>query len=82
VLDAQPERAPPAAPRSHGQALQNYSSAPDPPDRNHTSSPAQNSPQTAAQMGATSAELVKYATSGDISGDRDLAVGYAGVVVC
>jgi AmmeMemoRadiSam system protein B len=25
--------------------------------------------------------LVKYATSGDVSGDRDLVVGYAGVVV-
>ncbi len=37
---------------------------------------------TAAKMlGATSARLVKYATSGDISGDRDLVVGYAGIVV-
>jgi AmmeMemoRadiSam system protein B len=34
------------------------------------------------KLGATSAELVKYATSGDVSGDRDLVVGYAGVVVC
>jgi len=33
------------------------------------------------KMGATSAELVKYATSGDISGDRDMVVGYAGVVI-
>jgi AmmeMemoRadiSam system protein B len=33
------------------------------------------------KVGATSAELVKYATSGDVSGDRDLVVGYAGVVV-
>jgi AmmeMemoRadiSam system protein B len=24
---------------------------------------------------------VKYATSGDVSGDRDLVVGYAGVLV-
>jgi AmmeMemoRadiSam system protein B len=24
---------------------------------------------------------VKYATSGDISGDRDMVVGYAGIVV-
>jgi AmmeMemoRadiSam system protein B len=31
--------------------------------------------------GATGAELIKYATSGDISGDRDAVVGYAGVVV-
>ena len=35
----------------------------------------------ARKLGAKSAELVKYATSGDISGDRDLVVGYAGVVV-
>jgi AmmeMemoRadiSam system protein B len=33
------------------------------------------------QLGAKSAELVKYATSGDISGDREMVVGYAGVVV-
>lgn len=33
------------------------------------------------KLGATSAELVKYATSGDISGDRDFVVGYAGVIV-
>jgi AmmeMemoRadiSam system protein B len=35
----------------------------------------------ARQLGATKAELVKYATSGDVSGDRDLVVGYAGVLV-
>ena len=35
----------------------------------------------AKKLGAKSAELVKYATSGDISGDRDKVVGYAGVVV-
>jgi MEMO1 family protein len=35
----------------------------------------------AKKLGATSAEVVKYATSGDISGDRDLVVGYAGIVV-
>jgi AmmeMemoRadiSam system protein B len=35
----------------------------------------------ARQLGAKSAELVKYATSGDVSGDRDRVVGYAGVVV-
>ena len=35
----------------------------------------------ARQLGAKSAELVKYATSGDISGNRDTVVGYAGVVV-
>lgn len=31
--------------------------------------------------GATHAELIKYATSGDISGDRERVVGYAGVAV-
>jgi AmmeMemoRadiSam system protein B len=35
----------------------------------------------ARKLGATSAELVKYATSGDVSGDRDLVVGYAGIMV-
>ena len=35
----------------------------------------------ARKLGAQSAELVKYATSGDISGDRDMVVGYAGVIV-
>jgi AmmeMemoRadiSam system protein B len=33
------------------------------------------------QLGAKSAELVKYATSGDVSGDRHMVVGYAGIVV-
>ena len=31
-------------------------------------------------LGAKEAELVKYATSADISGDRDAVVGYAGMV--
>jgi AmmeMemoRadiSam system protein B len=35
----------------------------------------------AKRMGATSAELVRYATSGDISGDREQVVGYAGIIV-
>ena len=35
----------------------------------------------ARQLGARSAQLVKYATSGDISGDREMVVGYAGVIV-
>jgi AmmeMemoRadiSam system protein B len=35
----------------------------------------------ARELGASMAELVKYATSGDISGDRNLVVGYAGVIV-
>ncbi len=32
-------------------------------------------------LGASAAELVKYATSADISGDKERVVGYAGVVV-
>lgn len=35
----------------------------------------------AKELGATSAELIRYATSGDVSGERDMVVGYAGVVV-
>jgi MEMO1 family protein len=35
----------------------------------------------AKKLAATSATLVKYATSGDISGDRDQVVGYAGMFV-
>ncbi len=35
----------------------------------------------AKNLGATFAELVKYATSGDISGERFAVVGYAGIVV-
>ena len=35
----------------------------------------------ARKMGATKAELIRYATSGDVSGDRDMVVGYAGIVV-
>jgi MEMO1 family protein len=35
----------------------------------------------ALKMGATGAELVRYATSGDVSGDRDMVVGYAGIAV-
>jgi MEMO1 family protein len=33
------------------------------------------------KLGATHAELIKYATSGDISHDGDLVVGYAGIIV-
>lgn len=32
-------------------------------------------------LGAQTAKLVKYATSGDVSGDRRVVVGYAGIVV-
>ena len=35
----------------------------------------------AKRLGATEAELIKYATSGDVSGDRDMVVGYAGITV-
>jgi hypothetical protein len=35
----------------------------------------------ARRLGATGSELVRYATSGDVSGDRERVVGYAGVVV-
>jgi MEMO1 family protein len=35
----------------------------------------------AKRLGAASADLIKYATSGDISGDRDAVVGYAGIAV-
>jgi AmmeMemoRadiSam system protein B len=38
---------------------------------------------TAAKLrGATRAELVGYATSGDVTGEYDAVVGYAGVVIC
>jgi AmmeMemoRadiSam system protein B len=32
------------------------------------------------ELGATRAELVRYATSGDVSGDFDEVVGYAGII--
>ena len=35
----------------------------------------------AKKLGAQSAELVQYATSGDVSGDRETVVGYAGIIV-
>jgi hypothetical protein len=35
----------------------------------------------ALRLGASSAELVRYATSGDVSGDRKHVVGYAGIAV-
>jgi len=35
----------------------------------------------ARAMGATQAELIRYATSGEISGDNERVVGYAGIVV-
>jgi hypothetical protein len=35
----------------------------------------------AKRMGAHTAQLIKYATSGDVSGDRRRVVGYAGIVI-
>jgi AmmeMemoRadiSam system protein B len=35
----------------------------------------------AKHLGAAKAELIEYATSGDVSGDRHMVVGYAGMVV-
>lgn len=35
----------------------------------------------ARRLGAAGAELVRYATSGDVSGDRERVVGYAGIIV-
>jgi AmmeMemoRadiSam system protein B len=36
----------------------------------------------AKRLGAQKAHLIKYATSGDVSGDRNLVVGYAGIAIC
>ena len=35
----------------------------------------------ALDLGAKKAELIKYATSADISGDRNAVVGYAGIII-
>jgi AmmeMemoRadiSam system protein B len=35
----------------------------------------------ARRLGAVSTDLVRYATSGDVSGDRERVVGYAGILV-
>jgi AmmeMemoRadiSam system protein B len=35
----------------------------------------------ARKLGATQADLLRYATSGDVSGDKDMVVGYAGIAV-
>ena len=35
----------------------------------------------ARKLGATQAELIRYATSGDVSGDKGMVVGYAGIAV-
>ena len=36
---------------------------------------------TAKQLGAKSAELIKYQTSADVSGDCSSVVGYAGITI-
>jgi hypothetical protein len=36
---------------------------------------------TARELGSTSAELLRYATSGDVNSDHADVVGYAGIVV-
>src|SRR5579862_967667 len=35
----------------------------------------------ARKLGGGQAELIRYATSGDVSGDKDMVVGYAGIAV-
>jgi len=35
----------------------------------------------AKELGAKSAKLIKYQTSGDVTGDRDSVVGYAGIIL-
>jgi len=35
----------------------------------------------AKELGATTANLVAYATSGDVSGDYTYVVGYAGFII-
>jgi AmmeMemoRadiSam system protein B len=35
----------------------------------------------ARELGATGAELVKYQTSGDVTGDFSSVVGYAGIII-
>lgn len=37
--------------------------------------------EAAKALGATEASLVKYATSGEVSGDYDSVVGYAGIII-
>jgi MEMO1 family protein len=37
---------------------------------------------SARELGAKEATLVRYATSGDVTGDLDEVVGYAGIVIC
>lgn len=43
--------------------------------------PAVSMMTAARQLGAQRAEVIRYATSGDVTGDRDEVVGYAGIAV-
>jgi hypothetical protein len=43
--------------------------------------PAVSMMTAARQLGAKRAEVIRYATSGDITGDREEVVGYAGIAV-
>jgi hypothetical protein len=36
---------------------------------------------TAIELGSEQAELIRYADSGEVSGDIDQVVGYAGIVI-
>jgi AmmeMemoRadiSam system protein B len=35
----------------------------------------------AQKMGATKSELIRYTDSGEVTGDTDQVVGYAGIIV-
>ena len=37
--------------------------------------------EAAKQLGAKTARLIKYQTSGDVTGDKDSVVGYAGIII-
>jgi hypothetical protein len=43
--------------------------------------PAVSAIVAARELGATHGELVRYATSGDVNGEREQVVGYAGVII-
>lgn len=38
--------------------------------------------KTAKLLGAKNSKLIKYQTSGDVTGERDSVVGYAGITIC
>jgi AmmeMemoRadiSam system protein B len=43
--------------------------------------PAVSALSAALKLGASKAELIRYATSADVSRDRDFVVGYAGITI-